>query len=299
MKAVVFYYTQSGQALKVAQSLCKTIDEVVYKAIEPKCSFPFPWSRREFFDVFPETRLGMPPFGVLPFDFSDVQDVDVVIIVGQSWFLSPSLPLQSFFEDDEVKAYLRGRDVVFVNACRNMWVMTLHKIKEYVAECGATLVGHVVLQDSHANLVSALTVVRWLMYGKKQKSALLPEAGVSADNINGASHYGEIISHTIKNGNITHLQELLVDAGAIDYKPSIAFIEKTGHRLFGIWAGFIRKKGGFGDKNRRFRLDMFYVYLLFVLFVVSPFGQLFFYLTYPFRHVGRERRVALSVRNNQ
>lgn len=69
MKAAVFYYTQSGQALKVAQSLCKTIDEVVCKAIEPKCSFPFPWSRREFFDVFPETRLGMTPFGILPFDF--------------------------------------------------------------------------------------------------------------------------------------------------------------------------------------------------------------------------------------
>lgn len=299
MKAVVFYYSQSGQAREVAQSIGDAIEEVVYKEIVPSHSFPFPWSRRDFFEVFPETRLGIPPFGIQPVDFSDIQDANTVIIVGQSWFLSPSLPIQSFFLDDEVKAYLQGRDIVFVNACRNMWVMTLRNIKAYVGDCGANLVGHVVLQDPHANLVSALTVVRWLMHGKKESGMMLPESGLSKEEINSASRFGKIVSESVNEGKTACMQDMLLGVGAIEYKPSIAFIEKVGHRIFGIWARFIQRKGGYGDKHRQFRLDCFYYYLLFVLFVMSPFAQFFFYLTYPIHRVGRERRIAMSVRNNQ
>jgi hypothetical protein len=35
---------------------------------------------------------------------------------------------------------------------------------------------------------------------------------------------------------------------------------------------------------------LFYAYLLAVLFLVSPFGQLLFYLTYPLRPISRQRR---------
>ncbi len=292
MKTAVFYYTQSGQALDVAKSLCSGMQgDVVFKEIVPQQAFPFPWDKDTFFDVFPETRLGMPPSGIQPMDFSDVEDADLVMVVGQSWFLSPSLPLQSFFIDQQVRDYLKGKDVVFVNACRNMWLMTSRKVKAYLKDAEANLVGQIILQDKAPNLVSVLTIIRWLMYGKKAGTGLLPDAGVSHQDISDASRFGQIIESSWKNKDLSHLQSDLLSAGAILYKSSILFMEKTGHRMFGFWAKFIRRKGEQGDVRRRFRTNFFYYYLLFVLFLISPFALLVYYLTYPLHRVGYHKDI--------
>lgn len=292
MKIAVFYYTQSGQALDAVKHICSEVTgSVIYKQIVPQQTYPFPWSKDEFFGVFPETRLGMPPSGIEPLDFSDIEDADLVMVVGQSWFLSPSLPLQSFFEDLDVKAYLTGRDVVFVNACRNMWLMTSRKVKVYLETANANLLGYIVLQDRVPNLISAATVVRWLMYGKKEAAWLLPSAGISQEDLSSASRFGKIMASSWEKGDLAHLQTDLLSAGAIQYKPSVLFLEKVGHRMFGIWAKFIRRKGGFGDERRRLRTNLFFYYLLTVLFLVSPFAQIVFYLTYPLHRVHHHKQI--------
>ncbi len=291
MKVAVFYYTQSGQALSAAKSICSTMDDVVYKAITPQQTYPFPWSKDEFFDTFPETRLGLPPSGIEAIDFSDVKDADLVVVVGQSWFLSPSLPLQSFFTDSQMKAYLNGKNVVFVNACRNMWLMTSRKVKEYLTDAQAKWVGHIVLQDNVSNWVSAFTIVRWLIFGKKEKTWLLPKAGISDEDIKEASRFGEIIQRSWNDQDLPQLQTRLLSAGAIKYKPSVLCLEKVGHRMFGIWAKFVRRKGGFRDTRRRFRVNLFYYYLLTVLFLLSPFAQLVFCITYPLHSVKRNKQI--------
>lgn len=302
MKTVCFYYTQSGQALDVAQSICKPLgkgddakgcaNNVVFKQIVPQQHYPFPWSKDEFLNCFPESRLGMPPSGIEPIDFSDVEDADAVIIVGQSWYLSPSLPIQSFFKDENVKRFLCNREVVFVNSCRNMWLMTLAEIKKYLKESGSRLVGHIVLQDETPNLISVLTIIRWLMYGKKEASMMLPRAGVSIEDVRKADRFGNVILRCFSEKKTTELQDALLAEGAVHYKPTVMFVEKVGHRMFGFWSKFVRKKGEFGDPRRRTRLNVFFAYLLTALFVVSPFGILFFYLTYPLRHVKQDREKA-------
>ena len=299
MKIAVFYYSQSGQAKDVAINLCKPLEDnstnkVVYKEIIPKHRFPFPWSRQTFFDVFPETRLGLPCGGIEPMDLSDIEDPQLVIVVGQTWFLSPSLPLQAFFTDKEVMVFLNGRKIIFVNACRNMWLMTIRKIKGYIESANAALVGHIVLQDSNPNLVSVITVIRWMIYGKKEATRLLPASGISPEIIVNASTFGTIIDNAQDN-NFAGLQDRLMEAGAIDYKPSIVFMEKAGHRMFGLWAKFIMQKGSMGDTCRYFRLSLFYYYLLFVLFIISPFGQLYFYLTYALQNVNKKRQIECSI----
>lgn len=170
MKIVVFYYSQTGQAATVANNLfaeCGSTLTVVYKCIKPLRPYPYPWGKYEFFDVFPETRLCLPPSGIEPIGLHDIEDAQLVAIVGQPWFLSPSLPLQSFFADEQIKRYLYGRKVVFVNACRNMWLMTSRWLRKYFQETHADWVGHIVLQDHAPNLISAATIVRWLLHGKK------------------------------------------------------------------------------------------------------------------------------------
>jgi len=295
MKAAIFYYTQSGQALEIAKSLSLGLraggGTVIYKEIKPRHEFPFPWRRREFFDAFPESRLGLPPCGIEPIDLSDVYDAALVIVVGQSWFLSPSLPLQAFFTDEEIKAYLHGRKVVFVNGCRNMWLMTMLKVRRYIEDAKASMVGHIVLQDEAANLVSVATIVRWLLYGKKEGTGLLPCAGVAENDIAGTRRLGKVISEAMATDSYDSLQERLMGAGAIHYKPSVLMLERIGHRIFGLWARFIRRKGGFGDARRSFRCTLFMVYLVVVLYLVSPFGTLVFWLTYPLRRIERSKRM--------
>ncbi len=296
MKIAVFYYSQSGQTFNIAKNLFKTFKEdIVFKEIEPLQDYPFPWSKELFFDTFPETRLGMPPSGITPISFDDIKDAEIVTVVGQSWFLSPSLPLQSFFADEEVKKFLYNRNVVFVNACRNMWLMTARRIKEYLKENHSNLIGHIVLQDHSPNLISAYTIVQWLINGKKQVSSFLPCAGVPEKDINDVFLFGETIINNYKSGDTTNLQDQLIKQGGINYKPSIVYIEKIGFRIFGIWANYIRNKGGFRDVHRRFRVKMFYIYLIFILFFISPIVQILFYLTYPFHNVKTNRKLDCAI----
>ncbi|MBO4660130.1 MAG: hypothetical protein J5610_01560 [Prevotella sp.] len=292
-KVVAFYFTQSGQALIAAKHICAPLEKacnVIYKRIIPQHEYPFPWTTRAFFDAFPESRLGQPPSGIAPIDFSDVVDADLVLVVGQSWFLAPSLPLQSFFIDEQVKTYLQGRDVVFVNVCRNMWVMTLRSIREYIKDANARLIGHIVLQDAHPNLISAITVVRWLIRGRKQSTTLLPASGIADKEMSEAARFGDTILKSLQQEAMSQLPLRLMSVRSVVYKPSIAFIEKTGHCIFGHWARFIKKKGDMGNPRRRVCVVLFSYYLTFVLFVMSPLAQFFFYLTYPFRNIRRVRQ---------
>lgn len=284
-KIVVFYYSQTGQILDILKSICSTINgaSVVYKPIVPKKELPFPWNYDEFFDIFPETRLGIPPFGIKPIDLSDVEDADLVIVGGQSWFLSPSLPIQSFFASSAVAEYMKGRKLIFVNGCRNMWVNTFFKIRESAKQIGAKLVGHIVLQDRAHNLVGIVTIARWLLHGQKQASGIWPAAGVSDSDIAEASKFGTTISNTLQTNNFDNLQQQLMAQGAINYVPKIAYVEKVGHRIFGVWARFIRKKGGFGNPARKLRVTAFSYYLFFVLYVISPIVLTIYHLLFPIR----------------
>lgn len=288
-KIAVFYYSQSGQAKEVAKSIFsdKNLNNsnlnIIYKEIKSIQKYPFPWSKDQFFGVFAECRLGTPPSGIEHIDFSDISDAEIVIVVGQPWFLSPSLPLQSFFKDNEVRNFLSKRDVVFISVCRNMWLNTKGRVGEYIRSAGANFVGHIVLQDQSPNLISVITIVRWLINGKKEGTKFLPLAGVSKRDIEQSSRFGKIIFNYLDGDSSNSLQDMLLSEGAIDYKPSIIFLERTGYRIFGLWAKFVVRGGEFGSSERRWREGLFYYYLLFILFCLSPFVQFFYFITLPFR----------------
>ena len=289
----VFYYTQTGQAQAIARSLSAPLEaagcRVVEREIRPVTAYPFPWSSEAFFQVFPESRLGI-ACAIEPVDLSGaVAEADLVIVAGQSWYLSLSTPLHAFFQSPEVRAYLRGRPVVFVNGCRNMWVMTQSETRRYLREIGARYVGFIELHDRAPNLVSVLTIIRWLFYGRKEATRLLPAAGVSPHDVADADRFGRAILRTLNDGQWEQLQERLMREGAVTFIPQLYFIERNGYRMWGRWAHFVRRRGGAGDPRRRGRLRLFKAYLFFVLYAVSPFGLLFYWLTYPLRRPALKR----------
>ena len=289
----VFYYTQTGQALAIARSLCAPLEaagcRVVTREIRPVTAYPYPWSSEAFFQVFPESRLGI-ACAIEPVDLSGaVAEADLVIVAGQSWYLSLSTPLHAFFQSPEVRAYLRGRPVVFVNGCRNMWVMTQSETRRYLREIGARYVGFIELHDRAPNLVSVLTIIRWLFYGRKEATRLLPAAGVSQRDVADADRFGLVILRTLYDGQWEQLQERLMREGAVTFIPQLYFIERNGYRMWGRWAHFVRRRGGAGDPRRQGRLRLFKAYLFFVLYAVSPFGLLFYWLTYPLRRAALKK----------
>ena len=293
LTVAVFYYTQTGQALAIARSLCAPLEaagcRVVTREIRPVTAYPYPWSSEAFFQVFPESRLGI-ACAIEPVDLSgEVAEADLVLVVGQSWYLSLSTPLHAFFQSPEVRAYLHGRPVVFVNGCRNMWVMTQSETRRYLREIGARYVGFIELHDKAPNLVSVLTIIRWLFYGRKEATRLLPAAGVSQRDVADADRFGLILLRTLYDGQWEQLQERLMREGAVTFIPQLYFIERNGYRMWGRWAHFVRHRGGAGDPRRQGRLRLFKAYLFFVLYAVSPFGLLFYGLTYPLRRAALKR----------
>ena len=293
LTVAVFYYTQTGQALAIARSLCAPLEaagcRVVTREIRPVTAYPYPWSSEAFFQVFPESRLGI-ACAIEPVDLSGaVAEADLVIVAGQSWYLSLSTPLHAFFQSPEVRAYLHGRPVVFVNGCRNMWVMTQSETRRYLREIGARYVGFIELHDKAPNLVSVLTIIRWLFYGRKEATRLLPAAGVSQRDVADADRFGLVILRTLYDGQWEQLQERLMREGAVTFIPHLYFIERNGYRMWGRWAHFVRRRGGAGDPRRQGRLRFFKAYLFFVLYAVSPFGLLFYGLTYPLRRAALKK----------
>ncbi len=288
-RVLIIYYTQSGQLKQIADSLAEPLirDEniaVDYYRIKPVEDYPFPWTSDGFFDCMPES-VEKVPVEINLDDFPAKNDYDLVILAYQAWYLSPAIPVSSFLKSDVARNFLAGRKVITLLGVRNMWVMAQEYVKGWIREHKAQLVGNIVLTDKAHNLVSVLTIKKWLMGGNKGPYNILPEAGVSEKDIKDASRFAGPVITALKNNDYEGLQDELIVLGAVGLKYHLMQMEKNALRIFRIWAKLIRKKGEAKNKKRRMRVRLFKYYLLFIIFVVSPAASAVFvvkrYLLYP------------------
>lgn len=267
-KVLIAYYSQSGQLAAILRNFSVPLVEagalVEFMEIRPKFDFSFPWSSKRFFDVFPESVLGV-PVNIEPLTAAE-PSYDLVVFGYQPWYLSPSIPATSALKNEQFKKLLAGRPVVTVIGARNMWVSAQERVKKMLTEAGAKLVGNIVFTDRNTNLISAVTIVHWMMGGKKDKYlGIFPKPGVSDSDIANAGQPGNIVTRHLLNGNWESLQGELRATKAVEVKPNLVFIEERGSRIFSIWAGVIIKK-----KNRTPWLTFFKYYLAGALFLLSP-----------------------------
>lgn len=179
-----------------------------------------------------------------------------------------------------------------------MWIMAHERIREYMKAMQAKPVGNIVLYDKAPNLLSVVSIIRWLFTGKKERYLkIIPPAGVSDEDIQNSSRFGDIILNSIQRNDMEHLRPSLVKAGAVDVLPSLVMLEKRGKIFFRLWAAFILKKGGYGDPARIMRVRLFKYYLLLVLYIVSPFASLLYLIVKPFRKNELRRQVSLYQSN--
>ena len=277
-RVLVVYYTQSGQLKEIIDSVLSPLTEVTidFLPIDTTEPFPFPWTDEAFFGAFPESYLQIPQ-PLKPFELVHT-DYDLVILGYQVWYLSPSIPFNSFLQSEAGKQLLQGKPIITVSGTRNMWVMAQQKVKKLLTNCGAHLVGNIALTDRHHNHISVITIVQWLFSGDKNKRYLgvFPKAGVADKDIQGASVYGTLIAPHLQTGDYTGLQQAIVAHGGVHYKRFLLSAEKKGNRLFGIWAKMI-----YGSKKRKFLLKCFRIYLYIAIWVLMPIVWLLYWLTYP------------------
>ncbi len=283
-KVLIVTFSQSGQLDKIVSNISNGFPDnidVLYEKLKPIPPFPFPWKDISFYDAMPES-VRMIPSSLEPITFDPDGDFDLIILGYPIWFLSPPIPLTTFLKSSEAKRVMAGKPVITVIGARNMWVMAQEEIKKMIVDIGGLLKGNIVLRDRHYNLISVVTIIYWMMTGKKEKFLdLFPKPGVSDADIVDVKRFAHVITEAVDSNNFNDLQNKLLSLKAVELSPNVVSTEEKGKRIFRIWSGFILKKGSSGSEQRIRRLKMFKWYLLFVIFVVSPVVSIFFYITYP------------------
>lgn len=302
-RVLIIYYTQTGQQKEILDRLLSPLVadaevELTYHRITPVADYPFPWDGHSFFDAFPESFLQL-PCELEPVDDHILQgDYDLIVLGYQVWYLSPSIPVNSFLQSEAARRLLRGRPVVTVINCRNMWVMAQEKVKRLLHGIGANHVGNIARVDRHLNHVSVITIVHWMMTGRKDAYlGIFPKPGVSDKDIAGSNKFGVPILAHLKHGGYGTLQDELLARGAVMIRPALVFTDKRANTLFAKWAKLIRSKGLPGSAARKPWLKAFNYYLLFAIWVLAPIvGLLFLILHLPFLSlIRKEARYYKSV----
>lgn len=298
-EVLIIYYSQSGQLTDILKNIVSTISEegvnISYYEIVPKKKFPFPWKQEEFYGAFPETFLQIPT--PLESGSSEIlqKKYDLVILGYTVWYLTPSIPINSFLKSAEAKTLLNNTPVVTVSASRNMWIMAQEKMKRLLVANNANLVGNIALVDRNLNHISVITIVHWLMGGKKTKMlGVFPKPGVSDADIEAASRFGAPIKEALLENEYSKLQENLLGLEAVKVDSSLIATDIRGNMVFTKWANHLIKKEG---EERKKWLVFFKYYLLFAIWLIAPIVFIVFLITYlpMYRKIQREKAFYSSV----
>ncbi len=271
---LVIYYSQSGQLKSIMNRMLAPISEqcaIDFAEIKPVKPFPFPWSAKVFFDCMPESVQQIPE-EIIPLDIPE-KKYDLVVLAYQPWFLSPSIPVNSFLRSQQA-AFLKDQKVLTVIGSRNMWLNAQEKVKESLGNLGANLVGNIVFFDRNPNLTSVLTIIRWTFKGQKEATRWMPEAGVQQRDIQNADRFAKPILTAILRADFSSLQTELLLKDAVELKPGLIILEKRGITNFRKFSLFILEKGSRGDVNRASRVRLFQRLLFIGVFILSPISNL-------------------------
>ena len=268
---LVIYYSQTGQLEDIVQNIAHPFEnneqyKVTYYNIKLKEDFPFPWPSDVFFNTFPESYLQIPSEIFPPSDEVLNTKFDLILFGYQVWYLTPSIPVISFLKSGFAENILKDTPIVTISGTRNMWMLSQEKLKVYLKNMNAKLVGNIALVDRHDNYTSVLTILRWLTTGKKEASGMLPAAGISQEEIDGAGKYGEIIKTYLDRNDFADLQPDLVKNGAVEIRPFLVRVEKVGNKIFTVWSNLIIRK----KEKRPLLIKFFKVYLMAAIWIISP-----------------------------
>jgi hypothetical protein len=282
---LVIYYSQSGQLESIARNIAKPLLKsndlnVLFHEIKLEKPFPFPWNNEAFFGAFPESFLQIPT--VLKPVSEEIMKTkfDLILLNYQVWYLTPSIPVNSFLKSPEAKILLNNTPVVTISGSRNMWVMAQEKVKVLLKQNGALLKGNIALVDRVGNLISVITIVEWMFSGVKKKYlGVFPLPGVSEKDITESSKFGNVILSSLHENKLDDLQKKLIEIDAVRISSYLVTVDRTANKIFNKWSNFISTK----KESRKLWIKVFKVYLLLAIWLISPIVYILHLITYPLK----------------
>ncbi|WP_419678069.1 dialkylresorcinol condensing enzyme [Aliarcobacter lanthieri] len=276
-KILVVSYSQTGQLNSLVENFTKPLlknknFELIFKNIEPKKNYPFPWKLIDFMDNFPESVY------MIPCELKEIEDdeneYDLIILAYQVWFLSPSIPISSFLQSSYAKKKFKNKPIITLIGCRNMWIMAQEKVKKLLENIEATLIDNVVLIDKGSSLETFITTPRWMLSGKKDSFLGLSSAGIDEDEIKKSQRFGKALVKALNQNKQIENRSLLQGLKAVEVDVKLIKSEKIGNKSFLIWGKLIRKIGEFGNKKRRVVVFIYLIFLLLMILTVVPLNMI-------------------------
>jgi hypothetical protein len=275
-RVLVIHYSQTGQLRDLMQSVVAPLQaapgiDVTLAPIRPCRPYPFPWPFWRFFNTFPETVYGEAD-PVEPLDVADDAEFDLVILAYQVWFLSPSLPTTAFLQSEQAARLLRGKPVVTLIGCRNMWLMAQEVMKGHLQRLGARLVDNIVLTDHVHSAFTFISTPLWMLTGRRGPflGGLVPPAGIPAAEIAAASRFGTAIAAQLPQRTAGDTSPMLQGLGAVAVNERLIASETIARRSFRIWGGLLRALGGPSSPLRRLVLVVYVIFLVTLILTVVP-----------------------------
>ena len=277
-RVLLVHFSQTGQLARVARRLTSPLAaagdvELVEEVLRPRRPYPFPWPAWRFLDAMPETVLLEPP-ALEPLTSGADERFDLVVLAYQVWYLAPSGPMTAFLKSEEGRRLLRGRPVVTVIACRNMWLVAQETVKHLIQEAGGRLRDNVAFVDGGGTLASFVTTPRWVLTGRRDAFWGLPAAGVAEEEIRNADRFGRALLAGLRADRERSDEPMLTGLGAARVNPRLIFSERAGQRVFSLWSRLIRRGGAPGSAGRRLMLALFCAYLIAVILTLVPLSLL-------------------------
>ncbi len=293
-RLLIVHYSQTNQLTRAVDALLAPLRnqqdiELVEARITPRTPYRFPWRFLDFLDVFPESVYMDPP-EIAPPNFDPDEHFDLIILAYQVWFLSPSLPMTGFLHSESARV-LRGKPVITLIACRNMWLTAQAKMVATLAKRGAYVLDNIVLVDSAPAWSTFITTPRWLLTGRKEAFwKIFPSAGVSAQDIADTARFGRALRNALPSLPAQPKQALLQGLAAARVDPRYIASERIGHRSFLLWGRLLRALGPPHSTVRRFVLVLYAFFLALMIMTVVPITLFFAILLRPF--VGERLKTA-------
>lgn len=281
---LVINYSQTGQLAEITAQVLAPLraagHQVHLETLVPEKPFPWPWPIIDFIDAFPEcVQLDPPP--LKPLSLAADRQFDLVILTYQVWYLAPALPMTAFLQSPAGQQLIRGKPVITLVACRNMWLSAQETMRRLITEAGGQLRDHLAFTDQGHALATFITTPRWVLTGRRDRFLGLPPAGVAPEEIRQASRFGRALADALDHDSEKSGAPMLAGLRAATVNPRLALSERAGHRAFRVWSKLIRAFGKRGQWRRRPILLVFVLYLITLIVTVVPLSLLVQWLFAP------------------
>lgn len=297
-RVLVVHYSQTGQLADIVASVVRPLQdapniEVTSVELKPVRPYPFPWPFWRFFNTFPEC-VYEDPDPIEPLPLAPDAEFDLIVIAYTVWFVSPNLPTMAFLQSDLARRLIRGKPVVTLIGCRNMWLMAQERMKLTIGELGGHLIDNVALVDLAHMAATFISTPMWMLTGKRGPflNGKVPRAGVPAEEIARARRFGEAIARQLPDRRPEDLSPMLKGLSAVSINEGLMASETIARRSFRAWGGLLRAIGNQQSITRRMVLGLYVLFLITLILTVVPISAILKRLLRPLTRARSQRQRA-------